>query len=1822
MVFPNNVHPPRRYVVDDDTKELTPVDQQQDSIHQQRNIGGVASPILEEAYPGSASVSELSVGGSGKSYLLTTSAKLDEPHVLSIALTSNHYSHSPASLVESPVIVELDCSQLHLQTLVKVQAFAHAGSSHNGGASASSGATMVIQLTLVDSEGTFVTFFLSDHLLPVATSRANTTATTTSARVQVLRTIDYISDVTTLQTVSGSELHSTMVAFASSTAVVIALSPHLITVNLSSGTSHVWSEIQCLEDMRSRTSRFGSFLGNVMVLRRQDNENLEMASTAALCLSTTANPLLDNLYCLTLHSDATIRKWKLNLAQSPLPSEVIKLGSATTQVQLPPPSTWSAARNSVALSCRLYDQTYALAVHIRTTGLYSSPHQSPQFKMPGKKAAEKSDCQLCVFHGNVHEQDGSLVSKAILKVPKEATSLVSMTFTPTHTRCSLSVVFESSNIEHTPTLDLVYPPSNMSIVSTEPVRIRHGSLDSVAMTERSRIRALLIGPIILAEMEDATVDQLLHELDTRYMKFLFRPLFLRGTGTVHPPSASCIRRALAKLVAHNTATTSKEHGRSIELETVRTLHEWRLRDNQKMAAAARADATKKLAVPPESPMKDTADGGLDVTTPFSVYDALVQDCLDQEEQDGDDAMDINFDPSVHEEKMMKLEQMRSAQVEAHERRWSKLLLQVWEEERTHRVPLATEWLSTQPSHIIVRMGITTIVNNMAPATHVPNSSDWQASFDGIALKLLQRIENNPDQSSRLYAVEHQVTNEVARAELAVAPLGQGFIQELAALARWAWATDEGDGISDEEQDELEQAAYGLSPSQLVDWIQATPRNLSGALPGLEVMESTVELRDNDNVTWALKRVANYQVRHSACSLSLQCVDSVRRLQLSRCLLLLDMIEGSEARDAALRAYFHSIAVLWTSSQRIPVPMTMFQSQPPMRLGQSSPEAPPSKRLSFGDDTTSILAPLSSTMTTSLDAVIIEISQTMDEACSVPPSLVGVSIFLAQSFFRRAFAARSDIPIDKPSLLPELGCLPRPRDPSIATDHPRLALRLLAPFVACSLPEDLADVVVARKESLAECLLIESHSNSASGPRKRQMRQIACELLVPKGPSHDNAVDQRMIRKAFDALGALRRSAPGVTASKEDLAKTIQLMVQTAATSIESLRMCELETVKNLFGPVAAGAARNMDGVTRASITLLAGIMLHFSRVMYRLTILERHTSVHIGEDDEEQPAVLLGFISSAIAEMSKTFPDDVWQSMPEYGKMWSRLFHHAVLSRQWDTAYNACIRSPKSELREGSFKRLVRAMVDQGALNELLVLCTNLGIRVSRMSTNADTGTDETVDLYEIAADILAADAGPRDLYVLRAASPQPAGLSDFQGALYALHASQKNWRRAAQAMDLRFLNAQKALGSKTQEYAFNPQAAELRDGLIVDDLVLASLGAFNAIELVSDEAHKFLVCGEYGPYTPIPVEETDVERSNFSSAKRTRGEPASPQDVAETDDSDRLSKFMTKVALEGRAIRSMALRTLYFDRSSDPVFVKSAFLQDVDSSTNVIEELFSAGYFQDGLVLSEAWAKNCKADTGSRRPEGSDLFYDTLYHLLETHIIPKASNSAMSAPRPTLNQVQYSLDSTNGIPSYVVVEKCGKMADISNVALRAATMSLVRKLCLTYSTAETPVALDVASLLLDNGTLQLPSWLERLLLASDVAPPNGLFAPRLKNGGKVYSGNPAALLALYMKRGLLTEACNVVSKTLSSVDKDGKTLDEKAPSRLPEKGDIDFIPYKQIDQLCNLIDVVLGKGVLGPTDAEGIKSARANMETSLERHFARLKISESGQRSARALLK
>mmetsp|Transcript_43459 Transcript_43459/g.48934 ORF Transcript_43459/g.48934 Transcript_43459/m.48934 type:complete len:1821 (+) Transcript_43459:59-5521(+) len=1813
LVYPNNhTDATRRYVVDSSAKRpqishVSTISNSTVDSNGNAKSASILSPStylqpLDEAMQGAASASTVKLRG--QELLVTTSALVENPNIISVALSWKKHEEDA---LESPTMIELDVKDLRV---VSIRAFAVVTDDDDFSSHLSDNNKMI--LVLVGCQGTIVSISLDENLIA-----------DTQAPLKILNRENYIP-VSLLEQVGGSDLRGNMISFfpTKNHMIVMALSPLIVTIDWKdTGKSAVWSETECLEEMATRASSFSGMITSLPSLifgNKMDADVVDIPPTAALCVSTN-KVKFDHaededpsaVLVFTLHSDASIRKWRVDPESSLVPLEVSTLECDKLSL----PSTWSDGRKSVSLCARVYEQTFVLAVHIKTN-ILSSYNKGV------------SDCNIWVFEGPDKLQ--STQECRIMKVPHDAVSLVGMSFVTSERRCILSAVFDSikisdgeSNKEYVSSgIKIInYPPSLLSMVSSEPDVVETMSLDKIATTERDRIRSLPYGSIVLMELEkedeeneehttEVTVDQALHKLDSLYMKHLFRPIFPRGNGTVLPPSGTCIRRAMSKLV-HGAI---KEHGMSVELELIKTLYEWRNRDKRKVQIGSPSKMSRSMIQDSKTSSKPALiedSGGL------SVYESFVG--LDEGVEQVDMIIQDEYD------EFEQFEEELISEIESHENRWQRLLYQIWEEEQMLRSPLCVSWLESLPVQILVRGNLTTALT-IDGRINTNDETSWKITLQEASSNILDLIEADHDKIKTLYEIEEQLTFIVSQAQLAISP--QTSITEgLTSLGRWARLQ----GNNNSDDGKLRKLINQVPIKDLVSWIEDKPIDIR-----IFTTEPGHTQIDKGNKS-SSQQVAKSQLRHASCSCAIRATDFIRRSRLSKCLLLLELAAGSRATFAAFRAYVQTIAILWTSAQRIKMPNIAFQKQlteqPVVRKirfeNDSSPRnrSPPSKRSSCGDITSSIFASLSSTISTTstLDVVMIKISQDVASSFNAASSPFSAISTLSGSYVNLIFSRNKGTKGGTCPLLPELSVLPKSKDDERPNDHLDLSLRLLAPFVAFQIPDDAPEFVVARKEQLSLCLLHAAHSKSFSPRRKSLMREMACDLLVPKNQDENNPVEKDYTKKGLDVLKSIGTNLIFSVVADDRLNELMHTMIPNA-TSIELMRVCRMSTTRNLFSPYAMATETNLDDVTYSHTVQIAKLMLHLSRIFHRLNILESYiTRSEDGEyGDDYNSDSLLQIISDAIADMENIFPEEFLRKMPEYISIWTKKFDHAIRASRWSQAYNACVKNPLGEHRESNFKRLVRAMVDSGALNELLDMCTQLGMGSSTpvAATDDDYKESESIDLYEIAADVLLSYADS-DVYDSRATSSFNTNLSDYQGALYALHASQEQWRRATQSLDLRYVNAEKALLRSTGRagVGINIQTSELRDGLIIQDMVSSASGSANAIQLVKDPDYRFIVSGEYSPYSKIYFGDDDLIEETPNKLKRGRERNEINNTTKEDEVTvDRLSKFMVGDHLDARAIRATVLRTLFFDRSASFAFAKSAFRRGLDTAKVDIEELFKNGYYQYGLLLAKAWIKTFY--NGKTKPAGEDKFGSYLYLLMRKYLVPLASSTDdEDEQRPTLQQLQTAIDalgSSGNAASYIVTGRSVKLAGLEKAAVKAATFTLIQKLTINHSTAETTLAVDIAASFLDLGknNTQIPVWLERLLLGADSTTGGaGAFAPRPKTDCKDYLGNSSALLTLYISRGMFSEACNVVTTILGNNHRASK-----AASRLPEKGNIDYVPYHSIDLLWNMIDIACSKGVYNNAEQSRILKTRNDMEKALQKHVEISEISEMGMRSARML--
>lgn len=615
------------------------------------------------------------------------------------------------------------------------------------------------------------------------------------------------------------------------------------------------------------------------------------------------------------------------------------------------------------------------------------------------------------------------------------------------------------------------------------------------------------------------------------------------------------------------------------------------------------------------------------------------------------------------------------------------------------------------------------------------------------------------------------------------------------------------------------------------------------------------------------------------------------------------------------------------------------------------------------------------------------------------------------------------------------------------------------------------------------------------------------------------------------------------------------------------------------------------------------------------------------ERNSDSGTFVLDFINSAIRELSELLPLEFSREMPEKVRLFMRLFHNAVAVGEWNTAYDACLKNPIYERRASNFRQLCNSMVENGSLEELLSMVSNLA------SSIRDDGSTEVVDLYGIADDALT-DACRRDLYQLRAnAADASIPAPDYQGALYSLHVSQAQWRRAAQSFDLRFVHAMQSLVNAPGGVNQNMTAPVIkREELIMNDLVLSSVGTANSISLVEDSASRFIVQGEYGKGCCNALMDVD-ENEEQNDMKRRRQPTSNRPTSVQTRSIDRFSRYMAFDDLEGRALWALSLRTLFCDDSVNRSVAKSLFLGDsgtpfVDNKT--LDELFQRGYFLQGLQLSMTQSKTKKV-----------TFYQYLNYAVKNYLVPLSLQNddddddvvmmdQSKVCRPTLSQLRRELDDISGLSAgetpFVVARRSKKYTNVPKTCLQTGAMALLRRLALTHTSAEHHVALDIAASILeyDERVERLPAWLERLLMGDEeifgLDTSNGLFARRSKKeGSRIYLGDPSALVSLYTKYGLLKEACQVVTAILVGLD-GAEARRAKAPHRLPEKGDIDFVPYHKIDILWNLIENALELGELDEMTEKDLLKAQGEMKQALHDHFELVKLTEAGLLSARRL--
>lgn len=1728
--------------------------------------------------------------------LIRTAACVEEPYVLSIAkMNMNGNGNGNGHESESPLsCIEIDLSHLDasiMGTIIKTMVFRRDlltddDEEHDGIAMDTTESVPVIEIMLVDSEANILSIPLDSHTLQPLPSATHT------CTISILSTQN-------IHPHTRYTLTSTQIVPLDSNRLVIAITPFVLCLNLTTQRVASWSKESCHYNRRKSLSGVFKSAKGILVGRSNDAEeefmdDLDrasiMASTAALCVfdkvdEYTGVDISAKVVC-SLHSDGTVRMWTCALSsqQFTYPKKMRVLygvDAVNGGNDMPLPHLWSSSSDSLLINGHSYigngnggSVEFVVAVGIRVAENVGVDRTSSPF-------------HLTALSGEFTASVDS-VETTTMVIPKEVDSMKAMDFvrldvnTGTWELRALYSSIPERNLNESGFLYASFshaPPRKAMVAvyksqSSEPLFVKSSNtFETFVEDEREKIiyesNLMSRNEFLLGEKgEDEDISVTLRRIDGWYLQRMFRSGSVQTVG-LDKATDGTIRRALRQVVPPLCIDDNFQRdisGSSIEVETLVIINKWAKFDETRSSVDGRRRAPSQVSA--GSSARDMAPTS-SVYSEF--YNASAQRSQTPEiREDSDDEME-SAETSVGERK-----------IQQNHSRWKKLLLAVNYEETKLLSPIGFSVMQPSTSNLVLRPGITSTLVLQEAA----GGSARSDKLDSIMISMLERIENAEASNNReiLSWLESRVWQTISKAKLLYMDDANALIfhvnDAISNLAVDGW---------DRVYSKLLIILNTMSQEEVKAW-------LSTPLPSCLLSEPPVVGGGTGFSVEKSRTGAASVIIPNASRLSKQYIAGCQRLALAR-YICINGIEANgnalfnaEQERVSLVAYLHTVATSWTCAQ-------ILSSTSKYEDG---PEAPPvfAKRLrtsSFSKDPKKI---------SMLSMYLSRILKSHDSS-PIPVSIVPSIISLSSAFVRVAIETSEEI-------YPELAIVPQ----DFPEDAARISLRLLSPLVAFP---DNDPSSKNRNIKAADCLLSEVFALCKTNNLSLQKSTEALEhasILLKSVPSVIS--DPGSMGIFLETLGNLPNhwSAESSEVYDNAVIETIQHIFGASSVTVNSddiLILSRMEQMKKLVLPwVVVSKEKKINTIQMISESLgqitedpskvlchAASVMLAVSKLVERVQVLEKHGAMlNFPTLRGSFAKVLISAVNDVIETVQNHANPQDYIHIVEYPALWSALFRNALQGHCWEDAFEACLSNPIKERQITNFQRLVIAMTDAGALGVLLDKM--IFFIVNGHDSNSD------MDLYELATETLV-EASQR-------ASTQHFGDSsvaavDYRGCLYALHAAYGNWRRSCQAIDflgaltLRRIPVPDDAGDDS--ISSTPMEKEVNDG-IMDELVLSAVSAAQLIQLVDNPSLRYIVSGELAA-SPAVIE------VDLAEDDRTR-EGRSPDLAMDVEDgsASRSSRLYSHKDLLLRAKRLIALQTLQRDAFSPENILGILNASD----TSIIDALPRLGYYDHAIAFSHCKQENKKGT----KPRGRDVFVDAVSHMLCKCLAPVATSLSRSLvddvdiesegnikSRPTMHQLRLlsgdgrlsrSRDSWQEGEATAMVER------------GASALELLRLYTETYAAEDNTIALDVAKTLLDldDGRAALPVWLTNLIIGRSASDNNGLFA---KNGG-----NPTALLNLYIKNGLYIEACSLVSTVLLGEESERQ---KAATSRLPEKGNIDFVPYEAIDNLWNLIETGL-KTSIDPIQKGKLLKARNVMEISLEKHFQLMQVSEQGMLSARAL--
>eukprot|EP00554_Chaetoceros_debilis_P004514 CAMPEP_0194080240 /NCGR_PEP_ID=MMETSP0149-20130528/6289_1 /TAXON_ID=122233 /ORGANISM="Chaetoceros debilis, Strain MM31A-1" /LENGTH=2026 /DNA_ID=CAMNT_0038761911 /DNA_START=189 /DNA_END=6269 /DNA_ORIENTATION=- len=1383
------------------------------------------------------------------------------------------------------------------------------------------------------------------------------------------------------------------------------------------------------------------------------------------------------------------------------------------------------------------------------------------------------------------------------------------------------------------------------------------------------------------EDEDINVGKMLRRVDGWYMKRIFRSTSVPTIGMSHASNGT-IQRALRSVVPplcfddisnDNTSTSSE---RSIEMETAIVMKKWSQFEDHRAHSPTHASGRSNRGAFSPSPKRAKHDA--------STYRSFMQSVSvsapspsTTPEIHNEMNMDMNMNMDTGTDRTERRIQ------EQHDR-WRKLLVAMGQEESKLHLPLSFVGTSGSGSNsVLVRAGITTtlVVNVNCESSRSDSKTALDAAVMTMLEDIENGNGNgngNGANAELIVAFETRIHHMISGAKL----IFDEERDMLLTFVREVLAGINSNGFDCEEHVKVISSIVStMNGDDLRSWL-SSPLSSSLILQPEVVGVGDGGGVNSVSADILLPSAARLSQQYlSACRrLTLARYFGIMTLESKG----YELFSGPdlEAERMSLVTYLQTVATSWAYVEQVSVSEQDRRGSPARTRG--SAQAPPSTAFSASNTSLSGVSSTidnqpkmrsrgsSSNLQqhnrrTLLDVALREVykvhansrtnSNTMPMASAVVQS--------SKALMRHTFPLQGQVPDRGQEIeFPELYVL----STISIYETPRLSLRLLSPLVAfpptstststSSRANKSRNYLVANNLLSEVNALAKSNAMDFDTKRSTELLDHASILLKKINGVRVLMADSESLSiflKIMTDLPDNWSSNPNRSVSEEYmdgiLTDALQAIFSAESSEVKVTKedikaLVNMETVRSLFMPWIIASVNNnnhvnpvhmiaerigsftMDSMGNSSISEVEvmqhalHVFLMLSNLLQRVATIESHGSSMVHPKVKAPYAkMLIKAINDVIETIQLHARKEDYRHFQEYAAIWSSLFRHALQGKCWEDAFESCLSNPVKERRTKNFKRLVLAMVDAGALGALLnkMLFINIdcnGNDEDDQDNNDIGNASPSMDLYELASQTLA-DAAIQhvssdiDSFCNRSSTSNV----DYKGCLYALHAAYGDWRRSSQAID--FLSedlALRRLASEQDNQTQNPNSMEEDsthsddmhiDGRVMNDLVLWATTSAQLIQLVDDVNQRYFVSGEL---STVPFPELSDATGNAASelASTSAIEPL-------IDSADRVSRLFTEKTLQLRAKKLIALHTLQKD-----AYAPDSLLDILQSSdTAIIDALSRLGYYHH--AISFAHCKKTNKDGG--KIGGRDLFVDAISHMLHNCLAPVAVNLAHSPgsdvqsdigidgsimSRPTINQLRLLVgDGRLSRPS----ETWQRLNTHMDVERGTAAMGLLRLYVERYAKEDKKVAIELAEKLLDLENAKLPIWLQDLVIGQRGA--DGLFA----NNGV---GNPTALLNLFIRNGLYVDACQLVSEVILG-DKN-KDRDRAATSRLPELGNIDYVPYDVIDRLWNVIETHLRTSGGHSLLDQKLLNARQSVETALEKHFNLMQLSEMGMLSARAL--